>query len=151
MENENALNKGERTTIRTDMATRERIKKLAQKRGMTQEKFLEWMADQAETGIPKSVDQSIKDVDRYTSDVDRKSSDVDHNSENVDISNYDLLLEIKAVKKVIYRMIKELCRITDSDVNDPDSGITLLAKYDDELFHPEKYRRRYTSTFGKGK
>ena len=151
MEKENALNKAERTTIRTDMTTRERIKKLAQQRGMTQEKFLEWMVDQAETGIPKSVDRSIKDEDRYTSNVDRKPSDVDHNSGSVDINNYDLLLEIKAVKKVVYRMIKELCRITDTDVNDPDSGITMRAKYDDQLQHPEKYRRRYTSTFVKGK
>ena len=62
-----------------------------------------------------------------------------------------IIKEIKAVKKVVYRMIKELCRITDTDVNDPDSGITMRAKYDDQLQHPEKYRRRYTSTFGKGK
>ena len=144
MKKENTLNKQDRTTIRTDMATRERIKRLAQQRGMTQEKFLEWMVDQAETGIPKSVDQRIKDVDR-------KSSGVDNNSESVDINNYDLLLEIKAVKKVIYRMIKELCRITKADVDDPDSGITIRAMYDDELQHPEKYRLRYTSTFKKGK
>ena len=62
-----------------------------------------------------------------------------------------IIKEIKAVKKVVYRMIKELCRITDTDVNDPDSGITMRAKYDDQLQHPEKYRRRYTSTFVKGK
>ncbi len=130
MKKENALNKGDRTTIRTDMATRERIKRLAQQNGMTQEKFLEWMVDQAEAGIPKSVDRSPQ------------STDINHN---------DLLVEIKSVKKVVYRMIKELCRITDADVNDPDSGITIRAKYDDELLHPEKYRRRYTSTLGKGK
>ena len=62
-----------------------------------------------------------------------------------------IIKEIKAVKKVVYRMIKELCRITKADVNDPDSGITIRAMYDDELFHPEKYRLRYTSTFKKGK
>jgi len=66
------------------------------------------------------------------------------------ISAETIIKELKSVKKVVYRMIKELCRITDSDVNDPDSGITLRAKYDDQLLHPEKYRRRYTSTFGKG-
>ena len=62
-----------------------------------------------------------------------------------------IIKEIKAVKKVVYRMIKELCRITDSDVNDPDSGITMRAKYDDELLHPEKYRRRFSYNYGKGK
>ena len=62
-----------------------------------------------------------------------------------------IIKEIKAVKKVVYRMIKELCRITKADVDDPDSDITIRAMYDDELFHPEKYRLRYTSTFKKGK
>jgi len=131
MRKENALNKGKRTTVRTDMATRERIKKLAQQNGMTQEKFLEWMVDQAEAGIPKSVDKPSQ------------STSIDDQTETI-------IKELKSVKKVVYRMIKELCRITDSDVNDPDSGITLRAKYDDQLLHPEKYRRRYTSTFGKG-
>ncbi len=151
MKKETAADKQDRTTIRTDMGTRERIKRLAQQNEMTQEKFLEWMVDQAENGIPKPVDQSTKDVDRYTTGADRKSTDVDHNSQSADINHYDLLVEIKAVKKVVYRMIKELCRITDTDVNDPDSGITMRAKYDDELLHPEKYRGRYTSTYGKGK
>ena len=62
-----------------------------------------------------------------------------------------IIKEIKAVKKVVYRMIKELCRITKADVDDPDSGITIRAMYDDELQHPEKYRLRYKSTFKKGK
>ena len=73
------------------------------------------------------------------------------NQKLTDDQTETIIKEIKAVKKVIYRMIKELCRITKADVNDPDSGITIRAMYDDELQHPEKYRRRYTSTFGKGK
>ena len=73
------------------------------------------------------------------------------NQKLTDDQTETIIKEIKAVKKVVYRMIKELCRITKADVNDPDSGITIRAMYDDELQHPEKYRRRYTSTFGKGK
>ena len=57
------------------------------------------------------------------------------------VSNQDVLLEIKSLKKVIYRIIKERCRITDEDVNDPDSGISLQTKYDDRILHPEKYRK----------
>ena len=137
MEDINIANNRERTTIRADLDARERINRMAEKMGMSQEKFVGWMAEQMEDSLHNRVDSSQQVVDKP--------------SQRVDINNYDLLIEIKSVKKVVYRMIKELCRITDSDVNDPDSGITMRAKYDDQLLHPEKYRRRYTSTFGKGK
>ena len=137
MEDKNIANNRERTTIRADLDARERINRMAEKMGMSQEKFVGWMAEQMEDSLHNRVDNGQRVVDKP--------------SQGVDINHYDLLVEIKAVKKVVYRMIKELCRITDADVNDPDSGITVRAKYDDQLLHPEKYRRRYTSTYGKGK
>ena len=157
MKNENAVNRQDRTTIRTDMATRERIKRLAQQNGMTQEKFLEWLVDQAEIGIPESADQHTQSAERYTQSVDRhtqsegrytaaaypKASAEYNGPQSTDVNYYDLLTEIKAVKKVVYRMIRELCRITDEDVADPDSGITEQTMYDDRLQHREKYGGQY--------
>ena len=137
MEDKNIANNRERTTIRADLDARERINRMAEKMGMSQEKFVGWMAEQMEDSLHNRVDSSQQVVDKP--------------SQRVDINNYDLLIEIKSVKKVVYRMIKELCRITDADVNDPDSGITVRAKYDDQLLHPEKYRRRYSSNYGKKK
>ncbi len=137
MEEKKTVNKRDSTTIRAGFEARERINKMAEKMGMSQEKFVDWMAKQMEDSLHNRVDSGKRFVDNQ--------------SQSVDINNNDLLLEIKAVKKVVYRMIKEHCRITDADVRDPDSGITMRARYDDQLLHPEKYRRRYTSTFGKGK
>lgn len=143
MENRNAVNRPERTTIRADVEARDRINLMAEQMGMSQERFVGWMAELTETCLHMHTNNI-----QHAAGVNNAAETGDM---YVDINNYDLLMEIKSVKRVVYRMIKELCRITDSDVNDPDSGITIRAKYDDQLLHPEKYRRRYTSTYGKGK
>lgn len=134
----------ERSSVRISKEDQRRIKGMAARMGMSQEKFIGWMVEQTEKHMQNNGDTH--------SPAGRKGKMRNGaGGEFADINHYDLLMEIKSAKRVIYRMIKELCRITDSDVNDPDSGITMRAKYDDQLQHPEKYRRRYTSTYGKRK
>ena len=135
MRNEITLKRQERTTIRADLEARERINQMAAQMGMSQEKFVGWMAEKTEAMLAESGLSTNASTEVSTTEERQPVSD--------EVSNRQLLQEIKSVKKVVYRMIRELCRITEEDVADPDSGITEQTMYDDKLHHKEKYGGRY--------
>ena len=47
--------------------------------------------------------------------------------------------DLREIKKILHRIFKELCVLSEDDANDPDLGLTLTEYYDDKNKHPEKY------------
>lgn len=71
-------------------------------------------------------------------DTSQKASSVDPPPDSEQTGS--IMKELTSIKKLQYRMIKELCKITEEDAKDPDSGISLQTVYDDRFLHPEKYK-----------
>ena len=96
------------------------------------------------TGLHLS-DIFVKGLELMEAELARASPDNSKNVSAVDSTpdseqTGSIMKELKSIKKLQYRMIKELCKITEEDAKDPESGISMQTVYDDRLFHREKYK-----------
>ena len=96
----------------------ERIKQLSKKLGVSRGKCISKMLQIIETN-PEAEELLITG---------------DQLSEEI------LITEIKKTRRLLYRIIRTVCPLTEADANDPEFGITLTEFYEDKNRHPEKYR-----------
>lgn len=52
--------------------------------------------------------------------------------------------DLRIIKKILYRIFKTVCVLSEEDAKDPDVGITLTEIYEDKNRHPEKYGEKTT-------
>lgn len=96
------------------------------------------------TGLHRS-DIFVKGLELLEAELTTSSPNNSKNDSSVDsVSDPGqpgpIMKELASIKKLQYRMIKELCKITEEDAKDTASGISLQAVYDDRFLHPEKYK-----------
>ena len=96
------------------------------------------------TGLHLS-DIFVKGLELLETGLDNAGQDTSQNASSADPApspeqTGSIMKELSSIKKLQYRMIKELCKISEEDAKDPDSGISLQAVYDDRFLHPEKYK-----------
>jgi len=87
----------------------------------------------------------VKGLELLETELNNAGQDTSQNASSVDWTPgseqpESIMKELSSIKKLQYRMIKVLCKITEEDAKDPDSGITMQAVYDDRFLHPEKYK-----------
>lgn len=108
----------QRSTIRIRQEDVERIRQLAAKMHVSQERCI--------AGILQMVEINV-DAGKFEL---REES----------LSEESIAVEIRKLQKRIDRIFRTVCPLTEKDADDPDLGLRLMDVYDDWKRYPEKYK-----------